>query len=73
MKDPQTMKVMTKVGFPENHVWLLAAAEIAVAAATGVTLYFVGAIAAQLRLKDRNFASASVLLVAAGAVLVLRA
>jgi len=26
------MKVMTKVGFPENHVWLLAAAEIADAA-----------------------------------------
>jgi len=38
-----------------------------------VTPYFVGAIAAQLRVKDRNFASASVLLVAAGAVLVLRA
>lgn len=87
MKDPQTIKVMTKVGFPENHVWLLAAAEIAgaagvvglfwwpiaVAAATGVTSYFVGAIAAQLRVKDRNVASASVLLVAAGAVLVLRA
>jgi uncharacterized membrane protein YphA (DoxX/SURF4 family) len=29
VKDPQQMKVMTTVGFPEDKLWLLAAAEIA--------------------------------------------
>jgi uncharacterized membrane protein YphA (DoxX/SURF4 family) len=86
-KVPQVMEVMTTVGFPQDKVWLLAAAELAggvglvlglfwwpigIAAAIGVILYFVGAVGSHLRVKDKNFAPALVLLVAAVAALVLR-
>jgi hypothetical protein len=86
-KSPQIMTVMTTVGFPEGKLWLLAAAEIAgavglvlglfwwpigVAAAAGVILYFIGALGAHLRVKDKNFAAALILLLAAVAALVLR-
>jgi hypothetical protein len=86
-KAPQVMGVMTTVGFPQDKVWLLAATEIAggvglvlglfwwpigIAAAIGVILYFVGAVGSHLRVKDKNFAPALVLLVAAVAALVLR-
>jgi uncharacterized membrane protein YphA (DoxX/SURF4 family) len=88
VKDPQQMKTMTTVGFPEDKLWLLAAAEIAgaagvvaglfwwpigVAAAIGVVLYFLGAIGAHLRVKDKSFAPALVMLLVAVAALVLRA
>jgi uncharacterized membrane protein YphA (DoxX/SURF4 family) len=88
VKDPQVMKVMTKVGVPEDKLWLLAAAEIAgaagivvglfwwpigVAAATGLVLYFFGAIGSHLRVKDKSLAPALFMLASAVAALVLRA
>jgi uncharacterized membrane protein YphA (DoxX/SURF4 family) len=88
VRDPQVMKVMTKVGVPDDKLWLLATAEIAgavgivvglfwwpigVAAAAGVVLYFVAAVGSHLRVKDWNVAAPLALLVAAAAVLVLRA
>jgi uncharacterized membrane protein YphA (DoxX/SURF4 family) len=88
VKDPQQMETMRKVGFPEDKLWLLATAEFAgaagvvaglfwwpigVAAAIGIALYFVGAIGSHLRVKDKAFVPAFVLLVVAVAVLVLRA
>jgi uncharacterized membrane protein YphA (DoxX/SURF4 family) len=88
VKDPRQMKTMGTVGFPEERLWLLAAAELAgaagvvaglfwwpigVAAAVGVVLYFLGAIGAHLRVKDKSFAPALVMLLVAVAVLVLRA
>jgi uncharacterized membrane protein YphA (DoxX/SURF4 family) len=86
VKDPRQMKIMATVGFPEDKLWLLAAAEIAgavglvvglfwwpigIAAAIGVVLYFVGAVSAHLRVKD-NFVSALAVLLVAVAALVLR-
>jgi uncharacterized membrane protein YphA (DoxX/SURF4 family) len=88
VKPPQYVKTMTALGVPENRLWLLAAAEIAgaiglvaglfwwpigIAAATGVVLYFVGALGAHLRVRDKNFASAAIMLLAAVAALALRA
>jgi uncharacterized membrane protein YphA (DoxX/SURF4 family) len=88
VKDPAQLKTMATVGFPEEKLWLLAAAEIAgaigivaglfwwpigVAAAVGVVLYFAGATGSHLRVKDKNLAPALVMLLAAVAVLVLRA
>jgi uncharacterized membrane protein YphA (DoxX/SURF4 family) len=88
VKDPQQMKTMSTVGFPEDKLWLLAAAEtagaagvvaglfwwpIGVAAAAGVILYFLGAVGAHLRVRDPSFVPALVLLLAAVAALVLRA
>jgi uncharacterized membrane protein YphA (DoxX/SURF4 family) len=87
VKPPGYVKTMTALGVPENKLWLLAAAEIAgavglvaglfwwpigIAAAIGVVLYFVGAVGAHLRVKDKNFASALIMLVAAAAALALR-
>ena len=87
VKDPQQLKTMSTVGFPEDRLWLLAAAEtagavgvvaglfwwpIGVAAAAGVILYFLGAVGAHLRVRDLNFAPALVLLMASVAALVLR-
>jgi uncharacterized membrane protein YphA (DoxX/SURF4 family) len=87
VKDPQQLKTMSRVGFPEDRLWLLAAAEtagavgvvaglfwwpIGVAAAAGVILYFLGAVGAHLRVRDLNFAPALVLLMAGVAALVLR-
>jgi hypothetical protein len=78
---------MSTVGFPEDRLWLLAAAEtagavgvvaglfwwpIGVAAAAGVILYFLGAVGAHLRVRDLNFAPALVLLMAGVAALILR-
>jgi uncharacterized membrane protein YphA (DoxX/SURF4 family) len=86
-KSPQVMPIMETVGFPADKVWLLAAAEVAgavglvvglfwspigVAAAAGVVLYFVGAVISHLRVNDKNFAAALVLLLVALAALVLR-
>jgi uncharacterized membrane protein YphA (DoxX/SURF4 family) len=87
VKDPQQLKTMSTVGFPEDRLWLLAAAEtagavgvvaglfwwpIGVAAAAGVILYFLGAVGAHLRVRDLNFAPALVLLMAGVAALILR-
>jgi hypothetical protein len=81
------MEVTTTVGFPDDKLWLLAAAEIAgcvglalglfwwpigIAAAIGVILYFVGAVGSLLRVKDKNFGPALVFLVGAVAALLLR-
>jgi hypothetical protein len=88
IRDPQVMKTMSAVGVPEDKVWLLAVAEFAgaaglvagllwwpigIAAAIGVILYFVGAVGSHLRIKDKNFAPALVLLLVSGAALALRA
>jgi uncharacterized membrane protein YphA (DoxX/SURF4 family) len=88
VKDPQQMKTMSTVGFPEDRLWLLASAEIAgaagvvaglfwwpigVAAAIGVILYFIGAVSAHLRVRDMTFAPALVMLLVAVAALILRA
>jgi hypothetical protein len=86
-KSAQIMAIMATVGFPEDKLWLLAAAEIAgaaglvigliwwqigVAATTGVILYFIGAVGAHVRVKDKNLAPALILLFAAVAALALR-
>jgi uncharacterized membrane protein YphA (DoxX/SURF4 family) len=88
VKDPQQMKTMSTVGFPEDKLWLLATAEtagavgvvaglfwwpIGIAAAAGVILYFLGAVGAHLRVRDPNFVPALLPLLAAVAALVLRA
>lgn len=81
------MASMTTVGVPADRVWLLAVAEIAgavglvvgwfwaplgIAAAIGVGLYFVGAVGAHLRVRDKNFTPAAGLLGFAVASLILR-
>jgi uncharacterized membrane protein YphA (DoxX/SURF4 family) len=88
VRNPQLVEGMTRVGVPEDKLWLLATAEIAgalgivaglfwwplgVVAAAAVVLYFVGAIGAHVRVRDRKLAPAVVMLVAAVAVLFLRA
>jgi uncharacterized membrane protein YphA (DoxX/SURF4 family) len=88
VRDPQQMKTMATVGVPEDKLWLLATAEFAgavglvaglfwwpigVAAAAGVVLYFIGAVGSHLRVKDKNFAPALVVLLVAATALVLRA
>ncbi|TQF06591.1 DoxX family protein [Kitasatospora acidiphila] len=67
VRDPKIMEGMTKVGVPESWLPRLAALEFAgaigliagiwvralgVAAAVGVVLYFIGAVATHLRAKD---------------------
>ncbi|MFE7773248.1 DoxX family protein [Streptomyces sp. NPDC057445] len=84
--DPAQLKVMETVGFPADRLWLLATAEIAgavgllaglfwwplgVAAAIGVTLYFIGAVGSHLRVRD-SATNAAVPLVLAVAALALR-
>lgn len=79
---------MAKVGVPADKLWLLGAAEIAgavglvvgllwwpigVAAAIGLILYFLGAIASHLRVRDKAIVPATVLLIVAVAALTLRA
>ena len=86
-RDPKQMSTMQAVGFPADKLWLLAAAEVAgavglaiglfwwplgAAAAVGVILYFVGATAAHLRVRDFNVTASVVLLLAGAAALVLR-
>jgi DoxX-like family len=88
VKDKALVVGMAKVGVPEDKLWLLAAAEIAgaagllvgllwwpigVAAAIGLILYFLGAIASHLRVRDKAIAPATVLLIVAVAALALRA
>jgi uncharacterized membrane protein YphA (DoxX/SURF4 family) len=87
VRNPQLVEGMTRVGVPEDKLWLLATAEIGgavgivaglfwwplgVVAAAAVVLYFVGAIGAHVRVRDRKLAPAVVMLVAAVAVLALR-
>ncbi|MFD3324698.1 DoxX family protein [Streptomyces sp. NPDC058701] len=86
-RNDQVMANMRKVGVPEAWLPRLAAlkaagaagliaglwfAPLGVAAAVGVTLYFIGAVIAHLRVKDYAFAPAAVLTLAAAAALVLR-
>ncbi|KOG36550.1 MULTISPECIES: DoxX family protein [Streptomyces] len=86
-RNPQVVGNMTKVGFPENRLPLLATAKAAgalgllaglfvpalgAAAAVGLVLYFAGAVIAHLRVKDFELAPAAVLTLIAGAALVLR-
>ena len=86
--DDAATEVMTRIAFPLDKVWLLAVAELAgaaglliglfwwpigVAAAIGSILYFLGAVAAHLRVHDTQVAPATVLLLLSIAALVLRA
>jgi uncharacterized membrane protein YphA (DoxX/SURF4 family) len=86
-KNPGIMEVMATVHFPESRLWLLASAEligaagllvglfywpIGIAAAVGVIAYFIGAVAAHLRVGDEKFTAAAILLLVGVAVLVLR-
>jgi len=86
-KSPAVMGTTASVGFPEDRVWLLAAAEIAgaiglvvglfwwpigVAAASGVILYFIGAIVAHVHANDKNFGAALIVLLVAVAALAMR-
>jgi len=88
LKEPQQMAIMRSVEFPEDKVWLLALAEIAgaaglvaglfwwpigVAAATGVTLYFLGAVSSHFRVGHKYPIPALVMLLLGVAALVLRA
>lgn len=74
-------------GWPENLLWALGVLEVAgaaglitglfwwplgVAAATGVTLYFVGAVISHLRVRDREWQPAVVMGLIAVAVVALR-
>ncbi|MFD5147919.1 DoxX family protein [Streptomyces sp. NPDC058401] len=87
-RNPSITESMTKVGVPDSWLPRLAALKAAgaigliaglwlpplgIAAAIGVTLYFLGAIVTHLRAKDYNFAPAAVLALVAIAALVLRA
>ena len=87
-RDPIQMKTMDRVGFPEDKLWLLAAAEAAgaaglviglfwwqlgIAAAAGIIAYFIGATGAHLRVRDWQVTLPVVLLAAGVAALVLRA
>jgi uncharacterized membrane protein YphA (DoxX/SURF4 family) len=82
----QTATIL-KVGFPERFIWLLAVCEIAgaigivaglfwrpigIAAAIGVVLYFVLAVASHLRVKQYDIQAAGAILLLSIAVLVLR-
>ncbi|MFE4637071.1 DoxX family protein [Streptomyces sp. NPDC056773] len=87
LRNPSITESMTNVGVPDSWLPRLAGlkaagaiglvaglwvAPLGVAAAVGVTLYFLGAIVAHLRAKDYNFAPAAVLALIAAAALVLR-
>lgn len=86
-RDPSQMATMSKVGFPEDKLWLLASAEaaaaagliaglfwwpIGAAAAVGAIAYFVGAVIAHLRVGDRNISAPLIIMLLAIAALVLR-
>ncbi|WP_030840988.1 DoxX family protein [Streptomyces sp. NRRL F-4474] len=64
-----TLKAAGAIGLVAG-LWI---APLGVAAAIGVTLYFVGAVASHLRVKDYELAPAAVLAAVAAAALVLRA
>lgn len=76
-RDERTMPTLRAVGVPDGLVGVLAALELAaavglvvgirvrpigIAAAVGAVLYFLGAVLAHLRVRDRNLAPAAVLL-----------
>ncbi|MFD3806317.1 DoxX family protein [Streptomyces sp. NPDC058611] len=86
-RNDQVMASMRKVGVPEAWLPRLAALKAAgavglvaglwftplgIAAAVGVTLYFIGAVIAHLRVKDYELAPAAILTLVAAAALVLR-
>lgn len=86
MKAEFQMDALRKVGFPENRAALLAVAEIAgaagllagmfyqpiaLAAATGLILYFAGALIAHIRVRDWNVTGAVVMLAFSVAALVM--
>lgn len=87
-KNPAVIPIMEQVGVPADKIPVLAYLEIAgaiglvvglfwwpigVAAAVGVTLYFLGAVIAHLRVKDtKGVGPAAFLTVVAIAALVLR-
>lgn len=86
-KNPSVVPMLEHVGVPAEKIPWLAYAEllgavgllvglyiwpIGVAAAVGVILYFVGAVAAHVRIKDKDFAPAAGLAVFAVVALVLR-
>ncbi|CCQ15007.1 putative integral membrane protein [Rhodococcus sp. AW25M09] len=86
-RNDSVIPMLEQVGVPPDKIpWLayleilgavgllvgLAVWPIGVAAAVGVVLYFVGAVAAHLRVKDKEFAPAAGLAVFAVAALVLR-
>jgi uncharacterized membrane protein YphA (DoxX/SURF4 family) len=77
LKEPRQMEIMRSVEFPDDKVWLLAAAEIVgavgivaglfwgpvgIAAAIGVTFYFLGAVSAHLRVGHKYPVPALVML-----------
>ncbi|MGW0465096.1 DoxX family protein [Streptomyces sp. NPDC003027] len=86
-RNPQVVESMTKVGVPDSWLpWLgtakaagaigllagLVVAPLGVAAATGVALYFVGAVITHIRAKDYAMAPAVALTLVAAAALILR-
>lgn len=87
-RNPAITESMGKVGVPDSWLPRLATLKAAgaiglvaglwltplgIAAAIGVTLYFIGAIVTHLRAKDYDFAPAAVLALVAAAALILRA
>ncbi|KOU69598.1 hypothetical protein ADK61_37405 [Streptomyces sp. XY66] len=69
VEDPDaTLKAAGAVGLVAG-LWVT---PLGVAAAVGVTLYFVGAVVSHLRVKDYELAPAAVLALVAAAALVLR-
>ncbi|MCY0925699.1 DoxX family protein [Streptomyces sp. H27-H1] len=87
-RNPAITANMERVGVPDSWLPRLAALKVAgaiglvaglwltplgIAAAVGVTLYFIGAVLTHLRAKDYELAPAAVLAVVAAAALTLRA
>ncbi len=85
---PKQTDTIVKVGFPERFIWLLALCELAgaagivlglfwwpigVAAAIGLVLYFVLAVASHLRAKQLDVQASGAMLLLAVTVLVLHA
>lgn len=86
-KNPKAIEPLQTVGVPASWPPVLGALEVAgglgvlvglwwaplgIAAATGLTLYFLGAIIAHVRVKDPNVQPAAALFVLSVAALVLR-
>lgn len=86
-RQEQQLKTMAKVRFPVDKLWLLAVAELAgaigmvvglfwwpigLAATVGVILYFAGAAVSHIRVSDKEYVPALVLMLAAVAAFVLR-
>ena len=87
LKAPPVVENMLAVGWPEDRLWVLGVLKIlggiglvvglwvpgiGIAAAVGITLYFIGAIVFHVRAKNYGMAPAAVALVLAVAALVLR-